>query len=312
MTDASPSSVTPHPDPLPLEGRGSRYPSGSETLVGTRLPLPLGEGRGEGWRTVIAGSVGLYLLVVLVGPVIALVVELVRVGPAAAIDALLEPDAVRASWISGVLLVVSVAVNAVVGTLGAIALVRHRSFVGRRVLDALSDLPLAVSPVISGLAFILIVGRDGWLFDPLSSLGIDVVFAFPGLVVATLFVTLPYTMREVVYVLEEVGTSEEEAAVTLGATPWQTFWRVTLPRIRFGLGYGLLMTAARSLGEFGAVLVLGGSISGHTQTATTFIHDAVEERNDAGAYGMAVALALVSVALLLALEWAKARRKRET
>jgi sulfate transport system permease protein len=122
-----------------------------------------------------------------------------------------------------------------------------------------------------------------------------------------LFVTLPYTVREVAYVLDEIGTSEEEAAVTLGASPWQTFWRVTLPNVRLGLGYGLLMTIARTLGEFGAVLVLGGSISGQTQTATTFIHDAIEERELAGAYGMAAVLAVASVTLLLILDRVKRR-----
>jgi sulfate transport system permease protein len=136
------------------------------------------------------------------------------------------------------------------------------------------------------------------------------LFAFPGLVIATLFVTLPFTLREVAYVLEEIGTSEEEAATTLGASPWQTFWRVTLPNIRLGLGYGLLMTVARSLGEFGAVLVLGGSISQHTQTATTFIYDAIEERELAGAYGMALVLGLLSVGLWVTLEWTKNRRKQ--
>jgi sulfate transport system permease protein len=139
-------------------------------------------------------------------------------------------------------------------------------------------------------------------------MGLKVVFSFPGLVIATLFVTLPYTVREVTYVLDEIGTSEEEAAITLGASPWHTFWRVTLPNIRLALGYGLLMTAARSLGEFGAVLVLGGSISGQTQTATTFIHDAIEERALPSAYGMAIVLAAMSVALLLILEWVKGRR----
>jgi sulfate transport system permease protein len=136
---------------------------------------------------------------------------------------------------------------------------------------------------------------------PLVAAGIKVLFAFPGLVLGTLFVALPFTVREVAYVLEEIGTSEEEAAATLGASPWQTFFRVTLPNIRIGLSYGLLMTVARSLGEFGAVLVLGGSISNETQTATTFIHDAIEERKTAGAYGMALVLALLSVALWTAL-----------
>jgi sulfate transport system permease protein len=230
------------------------------------------------------------------------------VGLGATLQALAKPNAVAALKMTLLLTAISVVVNTVVGTLGALAIVRQR-FVGRALVNALADLPLAISPVMIGLAFMLLVGRDGWLAPALDRIGLKVMFSFTGLVIATLFVALPYTLREVVYVLEELGTSEEEAAATLGASPWQVFWRVTLPNIRFGLGYGVLMALARSLGEFGAVLVLGGSISGQTQTATTFIHDALEERETAGAYGMAVVLALSSVVLLLALEWAKRQKK---
>jgi sulfate transport system permease protein len=250
-----------------------------------------------------------YLGAVLLGPVVALALETARIGFANAFGAVLMPDALAALQMSLLLVGIALAVNAVVGTFGAIAIVRHR-FVGRELVSMLCDLPLAVSPVMVGLAFLLLLGRDGWLAPILDSIDVKVVFSFPGLVIATLFVTLPYTAREVAYVLDEIGTSDEEAATTLGASPWQTFWRVTLPNIRLALSYGLLMTAARTLGEFGAVLVLGGSISGQTQTATTFINDAVEERELAGAYGMAVVLAVMSVALLLALEWAKGRRQR--
>jgi sulfate transport system permease protein len=195
-----------------------------------------------------------------------------------------------------------------VGIALALAIVRQR-FALRRVVNALADLPLAVSPVMVGLAFLLLFGREGWFGPALDHFDIKIVFAFGGLLLGTLFVALPYTVREIVYVLEELGTSEEEAAATLGASPLQIFFRVTLPNIRFALGYGVLMTLARSMGEFGAVLVLGGSISGQTQTATTFIHDAIDERQTSSAYGMALLLALFSIGLLLALEWAKQRRK---
>lgn len=259
----------------------------------------------------LAAVVLVYLGVILLAPIVALVVETAKVGFGPALEAVMTPDALSALERSFLLVVIALAVNTVVGTLGAVVIVRHR-FPGRRLLSALFDLPLAVSPVMIGLGFLLLVGRDG-LFEPaLVTLGWKVVFSFPGLVIGTLFVTLPYTVREIAYVLEEIGTSEEEAATTLGASPWQTFFRVTLPNIRLALGYGLLMTAARTLGEFGAVLVLGGSISGQTQTATTFIHDAIEERHLAGAYGMAMVLAVVSVALLLVLEFAKSRRQPAT
>jgi sulfate transport system permease protein len=140
-------------------------------------------------------------------------------------------------------------------------------------------------------------------------LGIQVVFAFPAMALATLFVTLPYTMREVIYVLEEIGTSEEEAARTLGASPSRTFFTVTLPNLRHAISYGVLMTTARALGEFGAVLILGGSIAGVTQTATTLVHDALEERMELTAYAVATILAAAGLVLLALLEWA---RKKET
>lgn len=251
-----------------------------------------------------------YLATALVLPIVALLDQMVELGLAEAAAAIAEPVALRALGISVSLVVISVAVNAVVGTFGAIAIVRHR-FPGRVLVDALADLPLAVSPVMIGLAFLLLVGRDGALAPMLEALDLPIAFAYPGLVVATLFVTLPFTLREVVYLLEQLGTSEEEAAATLGAGPAQIFWHVTLPNLRPAIGYGLLMTVARSLGEFGAVLVLGGSISGKTQTATTFIHDMIEERMPSSAYGMAVLLSLVSVILLLALDRAKQRRKAE-
>lgn len=285
-----------------------RVESMSSTALAQRSVLPVlsTSWTSVGRRALVAGVL-LYLAVVLVGPTVALVLQTHAVGFSAALAAVTSPMALDALEMSLLLVAIALVVNTVVGTVGAIALVRHRFF-GRGVVSALFDLPLAVSPVMIGLAFVLLLGRDGALSPLLETLGLKVVFSFPGLVIATLFVTLPYTVREVAYVLEEIGTSEEEAAITLGASAWQTFWRVTLPNIRIALGYGLLMTAARTLGEFGAILVLGGSISGHTQTATTFIHDAIEERQIAGAYGMALVLAVLSVALLLSLEWAKVRR----
>lgn len=255
----------------------------------------------------LGGVVLAYLGTILVAPLGAMVVEIVNLGPITALETLIEPNALLALRMTAILTVLSVVINAVVGTLGAVAIVRHR-FPLRPVINALSDLPLAVSPVMVGLAFILLFGREGLLTSLTAALGIKVVFAFTGLLLGTLFVSLPYTIREVAYVLEELGTSEEEAAATLGASPFQIFFRVTLPNVRFGLAYGVLMTLARSIGEFGAVLVLGGSISGQTQTATTFIHDAIDQRATASAYGMALCLAMISIVLLLGLEWFKGKK----
>jgi sulfate transport system permease protein len=260
-------------------------------------------------RLVLGAVVFGYLGLVLLGPIAALIVEAAELGFSPTLAAVGQPEALAALRMSLLLTGIAVVVNGLVGTFAGIALVRHR-FLGKGVLSALSDLPLAVSPVMIGLGFLLLVGRQGLFAPLLSRFDWQVVFAFPGLLLGTLFVTLPYTVREVAYVLEELGTSEEEAAVTLGASPVQTFLRVTLPNIRVALGYGLLMTTARSLGEFGAVLVLGGSISGLTQTATTFIHDAVEERKLEAAYGMSLLLGALSVFLLLFVEWAKVRRAR--
>jgi sulfate transport system permease protein len=159
-------------------------------------------------------------------------------------------------------------------------------------------LPLAVSPVMIGLAFLLLLGRQGWLGPTLEALGLQVVFAPLGVLVGTLFVALPFTVREVTVMLQELGTSEEEAAATLGANRWQAFQWVTLPNLKHAIIGGTLLTVARSLGEFGAVLVLGGAIAMRTSTATTSIHLAIEERNMAAATGLSILLAAASIGLV--------------
>lgn len=260
-------------------------------------------------RSMFVGVTWAYVGAIVLGPLLALIFQGMDVGLARLLRALTSNVALEALSLSLALVGIALVVNAVLGLVGGIVLVRHR-FWGRGIVSALCDLPLAVSPVMIGLAFLLLIGRQGLLAPVLEALDLRLVFSFPGLVIATLFVTLPYTVREVVYVLEERGTEEEEAAATLGASPIQTFFRVTLPGIRVALGYGLLMAGARTLGEFGAVLVLGGSISGHTQTATTFIHDSIEERDLASAYGMALLLGALSILLLSMLEVLKKRDAR--
>lgn len=258
-------------------------------------------------RVALTLAVFLYLVVVLVLPLLALVVETVRTGLPTVVDALRAPDAQFAIRQSLVLMVIAVVVNAVVGVATAIVLVRQR-FRGRALLEGCIDLSLSISPVMIGLAFLLVLGRDGWVWPWLDAMGFRVAFAFPGMVIATLFVTLPYTIREVMHVLVEVGEDEEQVAATLGASWWRTFWRVTLPNVRRGLLLGLTLTAARALGEFGAVLVLGGAISRRTETATTYIFGATEERHEAGAYGMALMLGVVSMLILVVIEHVKQRR----
>jgi sulfate/thiosulfate transport system permease protein len=261
-------------------------------------------------QRIILLAVLVYLGLILVLPLGAILVRALADGPAALLAAATDPEARQGLLLTLSVAAIAVVANGVLGVAGALVLSRQR-FRGRALLDALVDLPLAVSPVMTGLAFLLVFGRGGWLGPTLDVLGLQVSFAVPGLILATLFVTFPFVLREVAYVLEELGTDEEQAAVTLGASSWQTFWLVTLPNIRFGLGYGLVLTLARALGEFGAVLVVGGAISGRTQTATTFIYNALEERQESAAYAMALVLALVSVALLAAIEWLKRRRARQ-
>lgn len=259
-------------------------------------------------RLVLVGIVVAYLTVILIMPLYGLAARAVAAGLPQIAHELTQTEALGGLWTSLLLAGIAVTVNGAFGIAGAVVLVRHR-FPGRAVLDAIADMSLAVSPVVTGLAILLVFGRQGLLGPVLEQLGFPVAFAFPGLVICTLFVTLPFTLREVSYILEELGTDDEEAAATLGASAWQTFWRVTLPNVRNGLRLGTTLTAARSLGEFGAVLVVGGAISGRTQTATTFIYSMSEERREAAALGMALMLAVVSTLLLIAIE--KLKQKEE-
>ena len=260
-------------------------------------------------RVALAGTVLAYLGCLLLVPLIVVVAQALGEGFPRVLAGMLGPEALEGLLQSLALAAIALGVNAVFGVLAALVLTRQR-FAGRGVLDAAVDLPLGVSPVVTGLAFLLLFGRGGWLEPALSAAAVRVVFSFPGLVLATLFVTLPFTVREVAHVLEELGSSEEESAATLGASAWQTFWRVTLPNVRGALGFGSTLTAARALGEFGAVLVLGGAISGRTQTATTFIYSVLEERREPEAYGMALILAAAGMGVLVVMErWRTAARR---
>jgi sulfate transport system permease protein len=260
-------------------------------------------------RAVLIMAAGLYVTLVLLVPLAALMWEAIQAGIPAIAQELATDGALQGLRRSALLVAIAVAVNGTFGMFGGIVLARHR-FIGRKVLDSLVDLTLALSPVVIGLAFLLVVGRGGWLYPLLEAADVSIAFSFPGLVIATLFVTLPFTVREVVIVLEDLGTEEEEVAATLGASAWQTFWHITLPNVRRGLTLGLTLTAARALGEFGAVLVLGGAIAGRTDTATTFIYAMSEERRDAAVFGMALILSLSSLLLLILIEYTKSRRMR--
>jgi sulfate/thiosulfate transport system permease protein len=189
-------------------------------------------------------------------------------------------------------------------------LVRQR-FWGRALLNATVDLPFALSPVTVGLAALVLFGPGGWLEPFFHSRGIQIIFALPSMVLVTIFICIPFTIREVVPVLEEIGLDEEDAARTLGASVWQTFFKVTLPNIRWALAYGVALTTARAIGEIGAVLIVSGLLQGKTETATLYIFRAYEERQIPAAYVVALLLAAVSVTLLLVIEFLRHRQERE-
>lgn len=258
-----------------------------------------------GRRLLIAAVLAWFALLILV-PAAALVRESLRGGLGALLSALVQPEVRRAFLLSLAITAVAVVVNLVFGIAFALVLARHR-FLGRALADALLDLPFAVSPIVAGLMLIVLYGPDSWLGGLARSAGLQIVYALPGMIIATLFVTLPFVAREVIPVLDAIGTEQEQAAETLGAGRWATFWRVTLPSIRWAAAYGVALTAARSLGEFGAVLVVSGNLIGRTQTATLYVHDAAESFRPEGAYAASLVLAALSVAMLVGME---ALRKR--
>ena len=189
---------------------------------------------------------------------------------------------------------IAVPLNTIFGVGCALLLVRHR-WKGNALIDAVINLPFAISPVVIGLSLFLLYGTDGWFGPTLAEAGIKVLFSVPGMVLASIFVSLPFVVRETVPVLQEIGTEQEQAASTLGANAWQTFWRITLPAIRWGVAYGVVLTTARVLGEFGAVTIVSGSISGQTQTLPLFVEKQFEQFNLAGAYGASLLLALLAL-----------------
>jgi sulfate transport system permease protein len=250
-----------------------------------------------------------YLAVLVVLPVGFIFYKTFEHGVGAAWHAVTTPDATHAFWLTIQLVAIAVPLNTVFGIVAALAIVRQR-WHGRGLFNALIDLPFAVSPVVVGLALLLLYGRTGWFGDWLAQNGLRVVFSFPGMVLATIFVSLPFVAREVVPVLREVGTDQEQAAATLGASSWQTFWRITLPAIRWGVAYGVVLTTARALGEFGAVSVVSGHIAGQTETLTLHVQDSFEHFDVTGAYAASLVLALLALVTLLSMNLL--RRKEAT
>jgi sulfate/thiosulfate transport system permease protein len=244
-----------------------------------------------------------YLGGLLAAPVTYVFWRTFRHGFSPAWHAITTPEALHALKVTLILVAIAVPANAAFGVLAALAIVRHR-FRGAGIFNAVVDLPLALSPVVVGLALLLLYGRGGWLG------GHGVVFALPGMALATMFVSLPFVVREVVPVLREIGTEQEQAASTLGASSFQTLVRITLPAIRWAIAYGVVLTTARCLGEFGAVSVVSGHLVGRTETATLYVQDQFEGFDLTGAYAASVLLALIAIATLVAMN--AFRPKEET
>jgi sulfate/thiosulfate transport system permease protein len=238
------------------------------------------------------GALG-YLAVLLLVPVGMVFYRTFEHGFWPAWHAVTAPAARHALWLTLGIAAITIVANTVFGVALALALVRGR-FRGRGLVNALVDLPLALSPVVVGLALFTLYGRGGWL-GGLADHGVEVLFALPGMVLATIFITLPFVVREVVPVLREIGTEQEEAAETLGASQLQVFRRVTFPAIRWGVAYGVVLTLARAIGEFGAVSVVSGRIEGKTETLTLYVEAQYQNFDVSGAYAASVVLALVAL-----------------
>jgi sulfate transport system permease protein len=255
--------------------------------------------------SLIAAVLGWFALLILL-PSVALVRQVFTGGFRPFLEALATPAVCRAFGLTLGITALATLVNTVFGIAIALVLVRHR-FVGRALVDGIVDLPFAVSPIVAGLMLIMLYGPQGWLGRWLEPAGFRVVYAVPGMILATMFVTVPFVVRELVPILRELGEEHEQAAYTLGATRWQTFWKVTLPSIRWGVAYGVTLTVARSLGEFGAVLVVSGNLVGKTQTATLYIHDGIESFHTEGAYAASLVLAALSFVLLVGMDLIRKR-----
>jgi len=249
----------------------------------------------------------LYVAFLVLTPIVSLVFKAFEKGFGEIVNSLNKPEILVAFWNTLWISIVVVVIHTIFGTLVAWVFVRHR-FPGRDLINGLVDMPFAVSPVVAGYMLLLLFGRNGLLAPVIEAMGIQVAFALPGMVLATLFVTTPFMIRELIPVLEAFDTRQEKAAATLGANGWQIFWRITFPALRWGLIYGITLTFARALGEFGAVLVIGGGVQGHTETATLFIYRALDERQYIGAYSAALVLGLFSLILVMGSDWLRQRK----
>jgi sulfate/thiosulfate transport system permease protein len=257
-----------------------------------------------GLRVVALG----WFLLLLLAPVGLVFYRTFEHGVGAVIDSITTPAAVSAFWLTIEVTAIAVPLNAIVGVLMALALARGR-FRGKALLNGLLDLPFAISPVVIGLSLVLLYGRTGWFGPWLADHGIQIIFSVPGIVLATIFVSLPFVAREVTPVLREIGDEQEQAAATLGAGGWTTFRRITFPAIRWGLAYGIVLSVARAIGEFGAVSVVSGRVAGETMTLTLLVQQRFENFDLAGAYAASTLLAVIALLTLLVMTRINPRRE---
>jgi sulfate transport system permease protein len=241
-----------------------------------------------------------YLAAILLGPLAMVFYRTFENGTGAAWDAISSPEALNAFKLTLLITAIAVPLNAVFGVVAGVLIVRRR-FPGKNLLNAFIDLPLALSPVVVGLSLFLLYGRQGWFGGWLERNDVQILFALPAMVLATVFVSLPFVAREVVPTLREIGDEQEQAASTLGASSWQTLWRITLPGIRWAVVYGVVLTTARCLGEYGAVAVVSGRIQGRTETATLRVEERYDSFDLAGAYAISLVLAAMAVLVLVAM-----------
>ncbi|MFN6515919.1 MAG: sulfate ABC transporter permease subunit CysW [Nostoc sp. CreGUA01] len=272
----------------------SFHSSASEDITDTAKPK-----QQKKWVPIVLIGIAIaYLTLVQYLPAINVFIQAFSKGVGPFLSNLSKPAFLHAAWLTLLLAAISLPLNTVFGLCAAWAIARHK-FPGRAVVLSIIDLPFSISPVVAGLMIVLLYGRNGWFGPWLQAHDIKIIFAFPGMVLATAFVSMPFVAREVIPVLEEFGKDQEEAARTLGAKDWQIFWRVTLPSIRWGLLYGLILTNARAMGEFGAVSVVSGNIADQTQSLPLFVEDAYKQYETEAAFSAAVLLALLAVVTLV-------------
>ncbi len=251
----------------------------------------------------------LYVGALVIAPLVGIAWQALKPGWSTISDTLTQPDVLHAYYLTGAITLVTLVVTSVFGVIVALVIARDR-FPGRALMSALVDLPFAVSPVIVGVMAVLLFGRGGWFEPWFSARGIQILFAVPSMALVTIFICIPFVVREVVPVRQEGGVSGEEAARTLGASSLQTFFRVTLKNVRWGLLYGIALSTARSIGEIGAVALVSGGFPGRTETATLYIMREFDQFHDPQGYIVALTLALASIVLLVAIEVFKRRQER--